>query len=90
MAQGLEAELAGAAAPLGLEAELDLQRALMTEWPLYTAQLAAQVRVYRSSVSNLYSADRKAISLFYTSGLTSLHFRPVLLQLFFLEPLTIS
>jgi hypothetical protein len=44
IAQGLEAELAGIA-PLGLEAELQLQRALMLEWPLYTAQLAAQVGV---------------------------------------------
>jgi len=31
--------------PLPLEAELELQRALMTEWPLYTSQLATQVRL---------------------------------------------
>ena len=44
IAQGLEAELAGVAPP-ALAAELQLQRDLMLEWPLYTAQLASQVRL---------------------------------------------
>ena len=45
-ARGLEEEEEVARSPpLPLEAELQLQRTMMTEWPLYTAQLAAQVRL---------------------------------------------
>ncbi len=42
-ARRLEEEMARSP-PLPLEGELQLQRALMTEWPVYTGQLATQVR----------------------------------------------
>ena len=43
-ARGLE-DAEARSQPLPLEAELELQRALMTEWPVYTGQLATQVRM---------------------------------------------